>query len=414
MRIRDSAKIALSGVLHAKMRSFLTMLGIVIGIASVILLMSIGGSAQELIINQVKGVGSNLIFIVPGATKSGRFSAPASSQGIIVKTLVAEDISSLERNPAFVGVSPEVRGQSKVVYANNDTTVTYLGVNGNFFKMRNFTVEKGLPFAQRDVDSYEHVAVIGSETAKTLFGDYDPIGKTLRLKDVSFTVVGILEKKGVGAFGIDQDNIIIIPLTVAQKQMLGIDYYSAITIQANDAYQMDFAKQRVISTMRESHRITDPNKDDFTVRTQEDVLSILGSITSILTLFLTSIAAISLVVGGIGIMNIMLVAVAERTREIGLRKAVGATTRDIMQQFLIESAILTFIGGIAGIVIGALLTILMYAVLVYIVKTDWAFVLPMSAVWLSVAVATLTGLLFGIYPSREAAKKSPIEALRHE
>lgn len=396
------------------MRSFLTMLGIVIGISSVILLMSIGASAQEYIIGQVKGIGSNLIFVIPGATKSGRFSAPAASQGIIIKTLVADDVSALSRNPAIVAISPEVRGQAKVVYGNNDETLSYLGVNGDFFSMRNFTIAKGSAFTNRDVDSFEHVVVLGSVTAQTLFGDYNPIGKTVRLKDVSFTVIGILDKKGVGAFGIDQDDIAIVPLSVAQKQMLGIDYYTDITIQVSDSYDPAFAKQRVTSIMRESHRITDPNKDDFTVRTQEDALSILGNITSVLTLFLTAIAAISLVVGGIGIMNIMLVAVVERTREIGLRKAVGATTGDIMQQFLWESVILTFLGGLIGIVFGAFLTVATYFILVYIANIAWTFVLPMSAIWLAVGVSTFTGLLFGIYPSREAAKKNPIEALRYE
>ena len=414
MRVYDSIKIATTAVKNGKMRSFLTMLGIVIGIASVILLMSIGNSAQALIVNQVKGVGSNLIFIIPGGTQSGKFSAPASSQGIVIKTLVKDDVSALERNPAVLGVAPEVRGQAKIVYGNNDTTVTYLGVNGNFFPLRSFAVERGFQFSNRDVDSFERVVVLGAETAKTLFGNFDPIGKVVRLKDISFRVVGILEAKGVGAFGIDQDNIAVIPITVGQKQLLGIDYYNAITIQASDAYAPEYVKQRVTSIMRESHRITDPNKDDFSVRTQEDILSLLGNITSILTLFLTSIAFISLVVGGIGIMNIMLVSVIERTREIGLRKAVGATNNDIMQQFLFESVFLTFVGGIIGIIIGALFTVILYFILVNIVKTDWVFVLPPSAIGLAVGVSTVTGVIFGIYPARQAAKKSPIEALRYE
>lgn len=414
MRIYDSVKIAVSGVQHAKMRSFLTMLGIVIGIASVILLMAIGNSARALIVGQIKGVGSNLIFAIPGGTTSGRFSAPASSQGVIIKTLLKEDADALSRDSSVVSVAPEVRGQAKVVYGNNDTTVTFVGVTSNFFSVRNFVVAVGNQFTSSDVNSYEHVIVLGSETSNILFGNYNPIGKTVRLKDVSFRVVGILEKKGVGAFGIDQDNIAVIPLLVAQKQLLGIDYYNAITIQANDTYTPEFVKQRVTSVIRTSHRITDPNKDDFTIRTQEDILSLLGNIMSILTLFLTSIAFISLVVGGIGIMNIMLVSVIERTREIGLRKAVGATNGDIMQQFLWESVILTFVGGLAGIVLGSLLTVGLYFILVDVVKTDWVFVLPPAAIGLAVGVSTFTGLVFGLYPASQAARKSPIEALRYE
>jgi putative ABC transport system permease protein len=390
------------------------MLGIVIGISSVILLMSIGASAEKLIIGQVQGVGSNLVFVIPGASKGTRFSPPASSQGIIIKTLTSSDVDALKRDPAIMEVAPEVRGQAKAVFGNNDTSAMYVGVTENFFATRNFVIEKGQGFNSSDVDSFNRIAVIGPEIAKTLFGDFNPIGKNIRLNDISFRVSGVLEKKGVGAFGVDQDNSILVPISVAQKQMLGIDYFNAITVQVNDTYASEYTKSRVFSIMRSSHRITDPNKDDFTVHTQEDILSLLGSITSVLTIFLTSIACISLVVGGIGIMNIMLVSVIERTREIGLRKAVGATNGDILQQFLWEAVMLTFFGGFIGILFGSALVGGAYLILVKIVKTDWVFALPAQAIILAVVVSTCTGVLFGLYPARQAAKKNPIDALRYE
>jgi len=414
MRFSDSFKTATRGIRHNKMRSALTMLGIVIGIASVILLMSIGNSAQKLIISQVQGTGSNLIFVIPGATKGSRFASPASVQGIIIKTLVKTDVDALKREPTISRTAPEVRGQAKIVYENNDTTVAYEGTTADFFVIRNFNVLSGRILTNADVDSSNRVAVIGTKVATDLFGQLNPIGKTIRVKDVPFEVIGLLEKKGLGPFGVDQDDLIIIPITIAQSQLLGINYYNSIVIQASDAFNIEFTQGRVISVLRQNHRITDPAKDDFTVRTQQDALDLLGSITSILTLFLTSIASISLIVGGIGIMNIMMVSVVERTREIGLRKSVGASYWNILQQFLLEATLLTTIGGAIGILFGVLLTTAAYFILSKVLTGGWVFALPISSVLLAFAVSTLTGIVFGIYPARQAALANPIDSLRYE
>jgi len=415
MLFRDAFKTATRSLTHGKMRSILTMLGIVIGIASVIILMSIGQSAQDLILGQVQSIGSNLIIVMPGAPSNGRFSSPASAQGIVITSLQQRDADALQREPSVVAAAPMVSGQADVVYGNNNATVSYQGVTSDMFAVRNLSMGKGFQFTSGDVASANHVAVIGPDLAVTLFGPYvDPINKTIRLKSISFRVVGVLSKGGTGAFGVDQGNVVIMPITVAQKEILGISYFSTILVQANPSYDINFVKTRMTFTLRQGHGITDPNKDDFNIRTQADALSILGSITSILTIFLAAIASISLVVGGIGIMNIMLVAVTERTREIGLRKAVGATNKDILQQFLIESVLLTFAGGIMGVAIGAGIVSLIYFVLSTFFSIGWVFAFPISSVVLGLVVSGFAGVAFGIYPARQAALKNPIEALRYE
>ena len=415
MLFRDAFKTSVRSLVHGKMRSILTMLGIVIGIASVIILMSIGQSAQDLILNQVQGIGSNLIIITPGAPSGGGFSAPASVQGIVITSLQQQDVDALEREPSVVAAAPLVSGQAEAVYGNNNKTVSYQGVTADMFAVRNFTIGNGYAFSKGDVDSANHVAVIGPDLATTLFGSYvDPIQKTIRLGNVSFRVVGVLSKGGTGAFGVDQGNLVLIPMPVAQKQMLGISYFSTIIVEANPAYTVDFVKSRITFALEQDHGITDSSKDDFNIQTQADILSLLGNITSILTLFLAAIASISLVVGGIGIMNIMLVAVTERTREIGLRKAVGATNRDILEQFLIESVLLTFAGGVLGIAIGAGVVGLVYVILVHFTTIGWVFAFPITAVILSLVVSGVAGIAFGIYPANQAARKNPIDALRYE
>jgi putative ABC transport system permease protein len=416
MLLKDAFKTATRSLTHGKMRSILTMLGIVIGIASVIILMSIGQSAQNLILGQVQSIGSNLIIIMPGAPNNGRFSSPASAQGIVITSLQQRDVDALGREPSVNLAVPEVRGQADVVYGSNNVTVGFTGSTADFFIVSNLAkVSTGQIFTKSDVDSANHVVVIGPDLAKTLFGpNINPIDKIVHLKGVSFRIVGVLAKGGTGAFGVDMGNLVVMPISVAQKQLLGITYFNVIITQANPSYDVNFVKSRITFALRQDHGITDPNKDDFTIQTQADILSILGSITSIMTLFLAAIASISLVVGGIGIMNIMLVSVTERTREIGLRKAVGATDNDILQQFLIESVLLTFAGGVVGITLGAGVVGLVYFVLTTFFSIGWVFAFPLSAVFLGLAVSGVAGIAFGIYPARKAGKKNPIDALRYE
>ena len=378
MLFRDAFKTATRSLTHGKMRSILTMLGIVIGIASVIILMSIGQSAQDLILGQVESIGSNLIIITPGAPANGKFSSPASAQGIVITSLQQRDVDALSREPSVSLAVPEVRGQAEVVYGNNDVTESFTGSTADFFTVSNLAqVGEGQTFSKSDVDGANHVVVIGPDLAKTLFGaNINPIDKIIRLKNVSFRVVGVLAKGGTGAFGVDIGNLVVMPISVAQTQLLGINYFNVIVVQANAQYDSSFVKSRVEFILEQDHGITNSNKDDFTINTQEDILSLLGNITSILTLFLAAIASISLVVGGIGIMNIMLVSVTERTREIGLRKAVGATNRDILEQFLIESVLLTLAGGVIGIAFGAGVVGLVYfSISIFDPSLGWVFAL---------------------------------------
>jgi len=416
MLLKDAFKTSTRSLTHGKMRSILTMLGIVIGIASVIVLMSIGQSAQDLILNQVQSIGSNLIIIMPGAPSGGGFSAPASTQGIVITSLKQEDVDALQREPSIDLAVPEVRGQAEVMYGSTNATESYTGSTADFFTVSNLAkVSEGQTFSKNDVDSANHVVIIGPDLAKKLFGpNVDPINKIITVKNVSFRVIGVLSKGGTGAFGVDIGNLVVMPISVAQDQLLGIRYFNVVVVQANAAYDITFVKSRITFILQQNHGITDPTKDDFSIETQADILSILGSITSILTLFLAAIASISLVVGGIGIMNIMLVSVTERTREIGLRKAVGATERDILEQFLIESVLLTMAGGVIGIALGAIIVSTIYIALSTFFSIGWVFAFPLSAVLLALFVSTVSGLAFGIYPARQAARKNPIDALRYE
>lgn len=409
MKFSDAIASSLRDLRQRKVRGALTMLGIVIGIASVIIIMSLGASAQSYILSQVESFGSDIISINPGAPTDG---PPAAVQGIIIKTLTERDTDSLANEPAIIGTAARVSGQARASYGSENRSIIWHAFPPEGFEMFNLELSKGYVFSESDSQAYNKVIILGAQVAEDLFGDVNPVGKNVRLKDFSFRVVGVLEKKGAGIFSFD--DYALIPLTVGQKQLLGIDYYHEVAVKIDPAYDSEFVKARIISILRQNHRITDPSKDDFMVTSMDEALDIITSITSALTVFLSAIAAISLIVGGIGIMNIMLVTVTERTREIGLRKAVGATQRDILTQFLVESALLTSIGGIVGIISGALFTTLAYFGVTYAAGIDWPFRLPLSAIGLAFGVAAMTGIVFGVYPARQAARKNPIDALRYE
>ncbi|MCX6786296.1 MAG: ABC transporter permease [Candidatus Kaiserbacteria bacterium] len=411
MLIHDAFKTATRSLAHSKMRSILTMLGIVTGIASVIIIMSLGDSAKLYIVGQIQSMAPNMINVQPGAPVMG--GAPSSVMGITIKTLKARDVEALEREPSITNVSPNVTGSSRIVYGNKSKSTLWVATTANIFKMTNLNFASGYGFTKADETAYKHVVVLGSKLAKDLFGsNVEPVGKTVRFENITFSVIGVLEPKGSGMFSMDE--YALIPISVGQKQIRGIDYYQELNVQIDPAYDTAFVKTRMISILRASHQITDPTKDDFMVTSMDETLNMLGNIMSIFTIFLAAIASISLIVGGIGIMNIMLVSVTERTREIGLRKAVGATERDILEQFLIESVLLTMVGGLIGIAFGAVIVGAIYFVLSTFFSIGWIFAFPISAVLLALFVSTLSGLAFGIYPARQAARKNPIDSLRYE
>lgn len=407
----QSIKIALKALLLNKSRTFLTTLGIIIGITAVIVLISAGQGAQSLILNQIKGVGSNLIFVVPGGSGGSKFSAPAAARGVVVTTLVDQDVKSLRNKtlaPDILYTDPAVNGQFTVAYGGQDQQAAIAGEDENYGTVSNISLIQGDWFTRADVEGLTQVAILGSKIASNLFGEANPVGQLIKIHEINFRVIGVMNPKGLGAFGVDQDNEVIVPVSTAQKILLGINHYNFITIEAKDQNSIQLAEDETTAILRKNHKITDPNKDDFTIRNQQDALSLLGNITSVLTLFLASIAGISLIVGGIGIMNIMLVSVTERTREIGLRKAIGAKRSDILLQFLIEAVVLTLIGGFTGIILG-------YLGAYGVSKIGgWQFEVSLGSVALAFGVSAAFGLIFGIYPANKASKLSPIEALRYE
>jgi putative ABC transport system permease protein len=423
MNFLSTIKMTIRSLLSRKGRSLLTMLGIVIGVAGVIIIISLGAGAQSLVLGQVNKLGSNLLSIQPG--KSDPKGPPAQVYGVVVTTLVESDAEALRSSsqvPHAVGVNGLVRGVGTVVWQNKSTETNFIGTDFGYAQVVNFSMMSGEFISETANSGGAKVAVLGSKVADALFAGtgVDPIGQVIKVRSASqkdaggipLRIVGVVAPRG-SAFFQDQDDQIFVPLTIAEGQLLGIHYLQMISIKVDSSENVDQTISDVTSVLKTRHRILSDDDIDFTVRNQAAAADILKTITSALSLFLTSMAAISLVVGGVGILNIMLATVAERTREIGLRKAVGATNGMVMRQFLLEAGTLTFIGGAFGIIIGIVLSYLM-AVLMRYLGFDWDFVISISSVLVAVGVSILTGVIFGLYPSFKASKLNPIDALRYE
>ncbi len=413
MRLSDPIKISYKNLMAAKGRSFLTMLGIIIGVASVIIVMALGAGAQALILDEVQSIGSNLIGILPGA--SDEKGPPASVFGVVITTLKYSDLQALleKKNvPNAAAGSGYVTGSATATFENNSYSVSFQGVSSSLPEVEKISLESGRFFSPEEETNLSRVAVLGAKRARELFSDSNPVGQPIALKNLKFTVVGVMKEKGSSAFS-NPDDTIFVPLFTGQKLLLGIDYLNFIRIKADSEDNLDRAVADIKATLRERHGIKDPKDDDFSVRNTKQALSILTNITDVLRYFLVSIAAISLAVGGVGIMNIMLIAVNQRIREIGLRKAVGAKNSHIIWQFLIESTAITALGGIAGIIIGIIISYLA-AVIIRSLGNEWQFIVTPQSILLATSVTVAIGLLFGMYPARKASRVSPMEALRYE
>jgi putative ABC transport system permease protein len=413
MRLTDPVKISYKNLTTTKFRSFLTMLGIIIGVASVIIVMAIGASAQALILNEVQSVGSNLIGVLPGA--SDEKGPPASVFGVVITTLKYEDLQAILKKknvPNAVTGSGYVTGSAITSYAEKSIASNFQGVSSDLPNVEKVTLQSGRFFSKEEDTNLARVAVLGNNRAVDLFPNVDPVGKSITLKNLNFTVIGVMEKKGSSAFS-NPDDLIFVPLFTGQKLLLGINYLNFVRVKIDSEANLDRAVADIKATLREQHHITDPADDDFSVRNAAQALSILTNITNILKYFLTAIAAISLLVGGVGIMNIMLIAVNQRIREIGLRKAVGARNVHIVYQFLIESVAITLSGGIAGILIGIFFSYLA-AIIIRSLGNSWDFIITWQSIVLATSVTIAIGIIFGMYPARKASRVSPMEALRYE
>ncbi|WP_300814681.1 ABC transporter permease [uncultured Bacteroides sp.] len=398
-------KIALRALANNKLRAFLTMLGIIIGVASVITMLAIGQGSKKSIQKQISEMGSNMIMIHPGADMRGGVRQDPSS----MQTLKLTDYESLRNETNFVAaVSPNVSSSGQLIAGNNNYPSSVSGVGLDYLEIRQLTVESGEMFTASDIQTSAKVCVIGKTIADNLFPNEDPIGKIMRFNQVPFRVVGVLKAKGYNSMGMDQDDVVLAPYTTVMKRLLAQTYLEGIFASALTEDMTDNATEEITEILRRNHKLKESDDDDFTIRSQQELSTMLNSTTDLMTTLLACIAGISLVVGGIGIMNIMYVSVTERTREIGLRMSVGARGIDILSQFLIEAVLISITGGIIGVVIGCGAS--------FIVKNvaHWPIYIQSWSVLLSFAVCTVTGVFFGWYPAKKAADLDPIEAIRYE
>jgi len=408
--VLQALRIALRSLKVNKLRTTLTMLGIMIGVAAVIAMVSVGTGAQARVAEQIQSLGSNLIIAMSGSSNAAGVRLGQGSQ----LTITEEDASAIAREvPAVQVAAPSSRGNAQVVYGNLNWSTGIQGVTADYFEARDWPVDVGRPILQEDVDGATKIALLGQTTAQNLFGDADPLGQIIRIKKVPFTVIGLLSRKGQSAWGQDQDDVILIPLSTAKKKVLGVSQANArsvgaISIKIRPDENMTEAETQIRELLRQRHRLQPAQDDDFWLRNLSEVLQTQEESSKVMTYLLAAIASVSLLVGGIGIMNIMLVSVTERTREIGLRMAVGARARDILTQFLVEAVTLSLIGGVIGIALGVGGSNAINAL------AEWRTVLAPEAILLAFGFSAAIGIFFGFYPARKASRLDPIEALRYE
>lgn len=399
-------KIALRALANNKLRGFLTMLGIIIGVASVITMLAIGQGSKRSIQAEISEMGSNMIMIHPGADMRGGVRQEASA----METLKLEDYQNIVDETRYISaVSPSVNSSGQAIYGANNTPTTMYGISPDYLEIRRYKVQDGDMFTEQDIQTAAKVCLIGKTVADNLFPNGDnPVGKIIRFQKLPFRVVGILESKGYNTMGMDQDDLILAPYTTIQKKILAITHLQGITCSALKEEYTDQATGEITEILRRNHKLRESDDDDFTIRSQQELSSMLTSTTDMMTVLLAAVAGISLLVGGIGIMNIMYVSVTERTREIGLRMSIGAKGIDILAQFLIESILISVTGGLIGVVLGV-----GSAWVVNVVAHFPIYIQPWS-VLLSFVVCTVTGIFFGWYPAKKAAQLDPIEAIRYE
>ena len=404
MNLLNLFKISIRAVANNKMRSFLSMLGIIIGVAAVIIMMSIGQGSKESIRAELSTMGTNLLTIRPGADMRGGVRQDPSA----MQTLKMADYERIIREKKFVTkVSPEVTASGQVIYGNNNTNTSMYGESTEYLDIKLWSVEEGDCFTDEDIKKAAKVCVIGTTVAKELFGSHDPVGKTIRFKSIPLRVIGVLKSKGYNSWGMDQDNVIIAPYTTVMKRINAQTYFSSIVCSAITEELSDAAIEELTQMLRDNHKLGSDAADDFTIRSQAEMMQTMSSTMDTVTIILVVAAAFSLLVAGIGIMNIMLVSVTERTKEIGLRMAVGATGPVISLQFLIESVLISVTGGLLGVLVGVAASTL-------VSSFGMPSSVPAWSIYVSFLVCVFIGVLFGYIPAQKAANMDPIEAIRHE